>query len=162
APAAGRRPAQLLRAPVAGGRQRAVPDAQHVHGFGPLRRWAAGPDRVRAAGRPVHLPRRGHGDPGPAAEGCQRRPVAGPTHGPRRRALEAAGGLPAVPRPDRGPVREEPAILLVTCCLEETRYKIARQVIDNIVDACPRSWAQELTVFDNASTYLGLGELCAA
>ncbi len=57
-------------------------------------------------------------------------------------------------------MREEPAILLVTCCLEETRYKIARRVIDNIVDDCPYSWRRQLTVFDNASTYLGLGELC--
>lgn len=59
-------------------------------------------------------------------------------------------------------MREEPAILLVTCCLEETRYRIAKQVIENIIDTCPRSWAHELTAFDNASTYLGLGELTGA
>lgn len=47
----------------------------------------------------------------------------------------------------------------MTCCLERSRYDIVKHVIKNIVEACPRSWRETLTVFDNSSTYLGLGEL---
>jgi len=53
----------------------------------------------------------------------------------------------------------EPAILLVTCCLEQSRYEIVKQVIDNLKTCCPVDWLDRITVFDNASTYLGMGEL---
>ena len=51
------------------------------------------------------------------------------------------------------------SILLVTCCLEESRAAIARQVINNIVDVCPPSWRDEAIVFDNCSTHLAPQEL---
>jgi hypothetical protein len=53
----------------------------------------------------------------------------------------------------------EPAILLVTCCLEPSRYEVAKQVFANIRDNCPPEWVNNITVFDNASTYLGVGEI---
>lgn len=53
----------------------------------------------------------------------------------------------------------EPAILLVTCCMERTRYEIVKQVFENIRTQCPPEWRDQILVFDNASTYLGAGEL---
>lgn len=50
-------------------------------------------------------------------------------------------------------------ILLVTCCLEESRYELLKQVINNIRVKCPIRWSADITVFDNASTWIGLGEL---
>jgi hypothetical protein len=58
----------------------------------------------------------------------------------------------------RGAVTE-PAILLVTCCLELSRYEILKQVMANVREKCPPEWAHQVTVFDNASTYVGGGEL---
>jgi len=55
-----------------------------------------------------------------------------------------------------------PSILLVTCCLEQSRYDVLKRVIANIKDSCPPEWANEITVFDNASTFVGMGELCSA
>lgn len=51
--------------------------------------------------------------------------------------------------------QREPAILLVTCCLEETRHDVLGSVIDNIVNVCPPDWRRRITVFDNASTHPG-------
>lgn len=53
----------------------------------------------------------------------------------------------------------EPAILLVTCCLEQSRYEVVKQVFTNIREKCPPEWLDHITVFDNASTYLGMGEV---
>ena len=49
------------------------------------------------------------------------------------------------------------AILLVTCCLEESRADILSQVIHNIRDQAPEL-GPKLTVFDNASTEPGIKE----
>lgn len=43
-----------------------------------------------------------------------------------------------------------------------SRYRVVKQVIKNVVDACPPKWRENITVFDNASTYLGAGELLDA
>ena len=51
------------------------------------------------------------------------------------------------------------AILFVTCCLERSRYEVVQHVIKNITERCPPEWRRDITVFDNASTYLGAGEL---
>lgn len=48
---------------------------------------------------------------------------------------------------------QEPALLMVTCCLEETRYNVLREVVNNIIYCCPSDWRSRITVFDNASTY---------
>jgi len=50
-------------------------------------------------------------------------------------------------------------ILLVSCCLERSRYDVLKKVIENLKKDCPSSWVLDMTVFDNASTWIGLGEL---
>lgn len=54
---------------------------------------------------------------------------------------------------------KEPAILLVTCCLEQSRYELVKQVFDNIKTQCPPDWKSRITVFDNASTFLSSEEI---
>lgn len=56
----------------------------------------------------------------------------------------------------------EPALLLVTCCLEQTRYDVLRAVVDNIVGSCPPDWRRRITVFDNASTHPGTVDILRA
>lgn len=53
----------------------------------------------------------------------------------------------------------EPRILLVTCCMERSRYEVLKQVMQNIREECPPEWRDNITVFDNASTFIGAGEL---
>lgn len=54
---------------------------------------------------------------------------------------------------------KEPAILLVTCCLEETRRQLTQQVFENIRVSCPADWLTRITVFDNASTFLNVDDI---
>lgn len=53
----------------------------------------------------------------------------------------------------------EPAILLVTCCLEETRRDLARRTIDSVIASFPSWRLDHVTVFDNASTAMDTHEL---
>lgn len=50
------------------------------------------------------------------------------------------------------------AILLVTCCLEQSRYDILKQVVDNIEQQDP-TFLESIEVFDNASTIPGTADL---
>lgn len=54
---------------------------------------------------------------------------------------------------------KESAILLVTCCLEQSRYDVLQQVVENLRTQCPAGWMTRITVFDNASTHPGVDEL---
>lgn len=46
------------------------------------------------------------------------------------------------------------AYLLVTCCLEQSRYDLLSKVVPNLIEQDP-SLVETLTVFDNASTHPG-------
>ena len=50
-------------------------------------------------------------------------------------------------------------LLLVTCCLEPSRFNVLQQVVTNIRHTCPPEWAAEMTVFDNGSTQPGTIDL---
>jgi hypothetical protein len=47
---------------------------------------------------------------------------------------------------------------MVTCCLEESRYRILQQVVTNLLDQDP-TCVDRIDVLDNASTYAGTHEL---
>lgn len=51
------------------------------------------------------------------------------------------------------------AILLVTCCLEQSRFETLEKVVENIKVDCPPEWCETMTVFDNASTHPGMDGL---
>lgn len=53
-------------------------------------------------------------------------------------------------------------MLLVACCLEETRYRVLEAVVDNIVRRCPDDWRRRITVVDNASTHPGTLDLLSS
>jgi len=50
-------------------------------------------------------------------------------------------------------------LLLVTCCLERSRYELLESVVDNLQQQLPASLMGSLTVFDNASTVPGVDRL---
>jgi hypothetical protein len=54
------------------------------------------------------------------------------------------------------------AFLLVTCCLEASRYNVLQQVVANLQQQCPPEVLQQIAVFDNASTYPGTIDLLSA
>jgi hypothetical protein len=51
------------------------------------------------------------------------------------------------------------AILFVTCCLEQTRYDVVKQVFTNIKSQFRQDVIDRMTVFDNGSTLLSVNEL---